>query len=50
MRVGGPKATEIAARIGKALALSLGFLGLFGGQLVLFIVIFVYIAGAPKPR
>jgi Zn-dependent protease len=50
MRVGGPKATEIAARIGQALAFGLGFLGLFGNPLLLFIAIFVYIAAAGEAQ
>ena len=48
MRVGGPRATEIAARIGQALAFGLGFLGLFGNPLLVFIAIFVYIAAAAR--
>jgi Zn-dependent protease/CBS domain-containing protein len=50
MRVGGPRATEIAARIGQALAFGLGFLGLFGNPLLLFIAIFVYIAAAAEAQ
>jgi CBS domain-containing protein len=50
MRVGGPRATEIAARIGQAFAFGLGFLGLFGNPLLLFIVIFVYIAAAAEAQ
>src|SRR3984885_362230 len=50
MRVGGPRATEIAARIGQALAFGLGFLGLFGNPLLLFIAIFVYIAAAGEAQ
>ena len=34
MRIGGARATEIAARIGQAFALGLGFLGLFGNPLL----------------
>jgi Zn-dependent protease len=50
MRVGGPRATEIAARIGQAFAFGLGFLGLFGNPLLLFIAIFVYIAAAAEAQ
>ena len=50
MRVGAARATEIAARIGQALAFGLGFLGLFGNPLLLFIAIFVYIAAAGEAQ
>ena len=50
MRVGATQATEIAARIGQALAFGLGFLGLFGNPLLLFIAIFVYIAAGGEAQ
>jgi Zn-dependent protease len=50
MRVGAIRATEIAARIGQALAFGFGFLGLFGNPLLLFIAIFVYIAAAGEAQ
>jgi Zn-dependent protease/CBS domain-containing protein len=50
MRVGAARATEIAARIGQGLAFGLGFLGLFGNPLLLFIAIFVYIAAAAEAQ
>ena len=50
MRIGGARATEIAARIGQAFALGLGFLGLFGNPLLIFIAIFVYIAAAGEAQ
>jgi Zn-dependent protease/CBS domain-containing protein len=50
MRLGGPAATEIAARIGQGLAFGLGFLGLFGNPLLIFIAIFVYIAAAAEAQ
>ena len=50
MRVGGALATEIAARIGQAFALGLGFLGLFGNPLLLFIAIFIYMAAAGEAQ
>ncbi len=40
------KALQISARIGQGLALLLGFLGLFGNPMLLFVAIFVYIAAA----
>jgi Zn-dependent protease/predicted transcriptional regulator len=40
------KAMQISARIGQGLALVLGFLGLFGNPLLIFIAIFVYMAAA----
>jgi Zn-dependent protease/predicted transcriptional regulator len=50
MRLGGVLATEIAAKIGQAFALALGFLGLFGNPLLIFIAIFVYIAAAGEAQ
>jgi Zn-dependent protease/predicted transcriptional regulator len=50
MRVGGPQATEIAARIGQGFAFALGFLGLFGNPLLVFIAIFIYIAAAAEAQ
>ena len=50
MRIGGPAATEVAAKIGQALALVFGFLGLFGNPLLLFIAIFVYMAAAGEAQ
>jgi Zn-dependent protease len=50
MRVGGALATEIAAKIGQAFALGLGFLGLFGNPLLIFIAIFIYIAAAGEAQ
>lgn len=38
------RATRIAARIGQATAFGLGFLGLFGNPLLLFIALFVFLA------
>jgi Zn-dependent protease len=50
MRLGGPLATEVAAKIGQAFAIGLGFLGLFGNPLLLFIAIFVYMAAAGEAQ
>jgi Zn-dependent protease/CBS domain-containing protein len=41
-------ATEIAAMIGQWVAFALGFLGLFGNPLLIFIAIFVYLAAASE--
>ena len=41
MRMGGARATDVAARVGQAFAIGLGFLGLFGNPLLVFIAIFV---------
>ncbi len=46
MKVGRPRATRIAATIGQAFAFVLGFLGLFGNPLLIFIAIFIYVAAA----
>src|SRR5262249_10093866 len=46
MRLGAARATRIAATIGQVFAFMLGFLGLFGNPLLLFIGIFVYVAAA----
>ena len=50
MKLGGARATQIAASIGQALAFALGFLGLFGNPLLIFIAIFVYMAAAGEAR
>jgi Zn-dependent protease/CBS domain-containing protein len=50
MKLGGPKATQIAAFIGQAFAFALGFLGLFGNPLLVFIAIFVYVAAAGEAQ
>jgi stage IV sporulation protein FB len=48
-RLGRRRATEIAARIGQALAFGLGFVGLMSGNAILvFIAIFVYLAAASE--
>src|SRR5271168_3510009 len=48
MKLGKARATQLAASIGKAFAFVLGFLGLFGNPLLIFIAIFVYIAAAAE--
>ncbi len=50
MRLGRPRATQIAATIGQAFAFALGFLGLFGNPLLIFIAIFVYIAATGEAQ
>ncbi len=47
-RFGYVRATEIAAAIGQWVAFALGFLGLFGNPLLIFIAIFVYLAAASE--
>ncbi len=50
MRFGAARATQIAASIGQAFAFALGFLGLFGNPLLIFIAIFVYVAAAGEAQ
>ena len=47
-RLGYVRATEIAATIGQWVAFALGFLGLFGNPILIFIAIFVYLAAAAE--
>ncbi|PWB81777.1 MAG: site-2 protease family protein [Methylocystaceae bacterium] len=44
------RATRIAAMIGQGFAFALGFLGLFGNPLLVFIAIFVYIAASGEAQ
>ena len=50
IRLGHARATEIAASIGQVLAFGLGFLGLFGNPLLIFIAIFVYLAASSEAQ
>ena len=50
MRMGPARATRIAAKIGQGLAFGLGFLGLFGNPMLIFIAIFVYVAAAGESQ
>jgi stage IV sporulation protein FB len=50
MWLGQGTATRIAAQIGQIFAFGLGFLGLFGNPLLIFIAIFVYIAAASEAQ
>ena len=47
-RLGYVRATEVAAMIGQWVAFALGFLGLFGNPLLIFIAIFVYLAASAE--
>jgi Zn-dependent protease/CBS domain-containing protein len=47
-RMGYVHATEVAAMIGQWVAFLLGFLGLFGNPLLIFIAIFVYLAASAE--
>jgi Zn-dependent protease/CBS domain-containing protein len=47
-RFGYVRATEIAASVGQATAFLLGFIGLFGNPLLIFIAVFVYLAAASE--
>jgi len=50
MWIGQDKATRIAAAIGQILAFLLGFLGLFGHPMLIFIAIFVFMAAAGEAQ
>jgi Zn-dependent protease/predicted transcriptional regulator len=50
MKYGRPRATQLAASIGQGFAFVLGFVGLFGDPLLIFIAIFVYIAAAGEAQ
>jgi Zn-dependent protease/CBS domain-containing protein len=47
-RFGYIRATEIAASVGQGVAFLLGFLGLFGNPILIFIAVFVYLAAAAE--
>jgi Zn-dependent protease/CBS domain-containing protein len=44
--LGFPRATQIAAAIGQALAVGLGFLGLFGNPLLVLVAVFIFFAAS----
>ncbi len=50
LRMGPARATATAARVGQGLAFGLGFLGLLGNPMLLFIAIFVYIAATAEAQ
>jgi Zn-dependent protease/CBS domain-containing protein len=47
-RLGHLRATEIAAATGQLVAFGLGFLGLFGNPILIFIAVFVYLAASSE--
>ncbi len=47
-RFGYVRATEVAAMIGQWVAFALGFFGLFGNPLLIFIAVFVYLAASSE--
>jgi Zn-dependent protease len=47
-RLGFVRATEIAAMPGQWVAFALGFIGLFGSPMLIFIAIFVYLAASSE--
>ena len=50
IRFGFTRATEVAAMIGQWVAFGLGFIGLFGNPLLIFIAIFVYLAASSEAQ
>lgn len=48
MGMGNARATQVAARIGQALAFALGFLGLFFNPMLIFIALFVYLGASSE--
>ncbi|GLK84060.1 site-2 protease family protein [Ancylobacter defluvii] len=46
MRMGHAQATQMAASIGQALAIGLGFLGIFGNPMLIIIAVFVFLAAS----
>lgn len=46
LRMGHRDATRVAARVGQGVAILLGFLGLFGAPLLIFIALFVWLGAA----
>ncbi len=50
MRMGPQRSIQLAARIGQGLAFLLGFLGLFGNPMLVFIAVFVYVAAAGEAQ
>lgn len=47
-RLDRARATRIAARIGHGIALGLGFLGLFGNPILVFIALFIFLAASQE--
>jgi Zn-dependent protease/CBS domain-containing protein len=50
IRLGFVRATQVAATIGQLCAFALGFLGLLGNPLLIFIAIFVYLAASSEAQ
>jgi Zn-dependent protease/predicted transcriptional regulator len=50
MKLGRARATRVAASVGQAFAFGLGFLGLFGDPLLIFVAIFIYVAAAGEAQ
>jgi Zn-dependent protease/CBS domain-containing protein len=48
LRLGFRRATQVAAWIGQALAIGLGFAGLFGNPLLILIAIFIFLAASAE--
>jgi stage IV sporulation protein FB len=48
IKFGHVRATEVAAAIGQLVAFGLGFVGLFGNPLLIFIAVFVYLAASSE--
>ncbi|MCB1077045.1 MAG: site-2 protease family protein, partial [Verrucomicrobiae bacterium] len=48
MKLGNARATQIAARIGQALAFAFGFIGLFSNPMLIFIALFVYLGASSE--
>lgn len=48
LRMGRADATRVAARIGHAIAFGLGFLGLFGNPILVFIALFIFLAASQE--
>jgi stage IV sporulation protein FB len=49
-RLGFVRATELAAQIGQVVAFGLGFIGLLGNPILIFIAIFVYLAASAEAQ
>ena len=47
-RMNHARATQIAANVGQVMAFGLGFLGLFGNPMLIFIAVFVYMGAAQE--
>lgn len=50
VKLGLVKATQIAARIGQALAIALGFVGLFANPVLIFVALFVFMGAAAEAQ